>query len=156
MDYMLGTATHDDIPQLIELRMAYLHADFGELEPETDDAIESSLPDFFERHLEHDLLAYTMRDECGTIVSIALMLTSEKPPNPRFPHGRIGTVFNVYTAPEHRRKGLARAVMGALIEDAKTRGLDLVELNATDDGYPLYRSIGFEDASLHRPLDFRL
>ena len=156
MAYRLGTATHEDIPQLIELRMAYLLADFGMLDATVEDSIRGSLPSFFERHLGGDLFAYAMRCDDGSIVSIALMLVSEKPPNPRFPHGRIGTVFNVFTVPEHRRRGLARQVMGALVEDARLRGLDLVELNATDDGYGLYKSLGFSDADLHRPLEHRL
>jgi len=154
--YRLGTATHEDIPQLIELRMAYLLADFGMLDARAEEIIRGSLPSFFDRHLGGDLFAYAMRCDDGSIVSIALMLVSEKPPNPRFPHGRIGTVFNVFTAPEHRRRGLARQVMGALVEDARLRGLDLVELNATDDGYGLYKSLGFSDADLHRPLEHRL
>ena len=156
MAYRLGTATHEDIPQLIELRMAYLLADFGMLDATVEDSIRGSLPSFFDRHLGGDLFAYAMRCDDGSIVSIALMLVSEKPPNPRFPHGRIGTVFNVFTVPEHRRRGLARQVMGALVEDARLRGLDLVELNATDDGYGLYKSLGFSDADLHRPLEHRL
>ena len=154
--YRLGTATHEDIPQLIELRMAYLLADFGMLDARAEEIIRGSLPSCFDRHLGGDLFAYAMRCDDGSIVSIALMLVSEKPPNPRFPHGRIGTVFNVFTAPEHRRRGLARQVMGALVEDARLRGLDLVELNATDDGYGLYKSLGFSDADLHRPLEHRL
>ena len=156
MAYRLGTATHEDIPQLIELRMAYLLADFGTLDATVEDTIRGSLPSFFDRHLGGDLFAYAMRCDDGSIVSLALMLVSEKPPNPRFPHGRIGTVFNVFTVPEHRRRGLARQVMGALVEDARLRGLDLVELNATDDGYGLYKSLGFSDAALHRPLEHRL
>jgi len=154
--YRLGTATHEDIPQLIELRMAYLLADFGTLDATVEDTIRGSLPSFFDRHLGGDLFAYAMRCDDGSIVSLALTLVSEKPPNPRFPHGRIGTVFNVFTVPEHRRRGLARQVMGALVEDARLRGLDLVELNATDDGYGLYKSLGFSDADLHRPLEHRL
>ena len=156
MAYSLGTAAHEDIPQLIELRMAYLLADFGTLDATVEDTIRGSLPSFFDRHLGGDLFAYAMRCDDGSIVSLALMLVSEKPPNPRFPHGRIGTVFNVFTVPEHRRRGLARQVMGALVEDARLRGLDLVELNATDDGYGLYKSLGFSDADLHRPLEHRL
>ena len=156
MAYRLGTATHEDVPQLIELRMAYLLADFGTLDATVEDTIRGSLPSFFDRHLGGDLFAYAMRCDDGSIVSLALMLVSEKPPNPRFPHGRIGTVFNVFTVPEHRRRGLARQVMGALVEDARLRGLDLVELNATDDGYGLYKSLGFSDADLHRPLEHRL
>lgn len=152
MAYAPRAITKEDIPELIELRMAYLAADFGELSPEDERAIRASLPGYFERHLGEDLFAFAMAEGDGPIASIALMLVSEKPANPRFVHGNIGTVFNVYTTPEHRRRGLASKVMSALVADARARGLDLVELNATDEGYPLYRSLGFEDAILHRPM----
>ena len=32
-----------------------------------------------------------------------------------------------------------------LLDDAKTKELSVVELKATDDGYHLYKSVGFED-----------
>ena len=156
MGYELDRARLEDIPELIELRMAYLRADFGILDNVTMGTVRDSLPSFFERHLNQDLFAYVMRDDAGSIVSLAIMLVSEKPANPRFVHGRIGTVFNVYTRPEHRRQGLAKRVMTELVDDARSRDLDLVELNATNDGYPLYRSIGFTDSSLHRPMHIRL
>jgi ribosomal protein S18 acetylase RimI-like enzyme len=53
----------------------------------------------------------------------------------------------VYTVPEHRRRGLARQVMLRLLDAARALKLDVVELHATEDGYPLYRSLGFEDDS---------
>ena len=155
MGYVLGGATQSDIPELIELRVAYLTADFGVLDLDDEREIRASLPGFLERHLGNDLFAYAMRADDGSIVSLAFMLVSEKPPNPRFVHGRIGTVFNVYTVPEHRRQGLARTVITELVADAGRRGLDLVELNATRQGYPLYRSLGFTDANLHRPMNVR-
>ena len=154
MGYAIGAVGKKDIPELIELRMAYLAADFGSIEEDDERAIRKTLPGYFERHLGDDLIAFAMRDDDGTgpVASIALMLVSEKPANPRFPNGHIGTVFNVYTVPEHRRRGLAREVMSALVADTASRKLDLVELNATDEGYDLYRSIGFADADLHRPM----
>ncbi len=33
------------------------------------------------------------------------------PPGPRYPGGRLAFVYNVYTEPDHRRRGLARMVM---------------------------------------------
>ena len=155
MGYLLDRATTNDIAELIELRMAYLQADFGDIDQDVLQTIRESLPAFFARHLGNDLHAFVMRDEQDGIVSVALMLESEKPANPRFPHGRIGTVFNVYTSPAHRRRGLARQVMEELIAEAHNRSLDLVELNATNEGYSLYKSIGFTDANLHRPLHIR-
>ena len=83
--------------------------------------------------------------EDGHAVCTAWLLLVDKPPSPRFPHGRTGVLFNVYTVPEHRRQGLARRVMDLLITDATARALDVLELHATEDGYPLYRSLGFED-----------
>ena len=143
------------VDELIELRMAYLEADFGKLAPDDEASIRAALPNYFARHLERDLIAFAARAKDGRIASVALLLTGEKPANPRFVNGRIGTVFNVYTKPEHRRQGLASKVMGQLVAYARDAGLDLVELNATDEGYPLYRSLGFEDAILHRPMSIK-
>lgn len=155
MAYTSAQIAHEDIPELIELRMAYLAADFGQLDDADEQAIRAALPSYFERHLELDLLAFGMRAEDGSIASVALLLVSEKPANPRFPNGRIGTVFNVFTVPEHRRQGLAALVMSELVAKARELGLDLVELNATDEGYGLYRSLGFADADLHRPMSIK-
>lgn len=141
--------------ELIELRMAYLAADFGELSPKDEASIRAALPSYFERHLGRDLTAFVARAEDGRIASVALLLVGEKPANPRFVNGRIGTVFNVYTVPEFRRRGLASQVMGKLVAFAREQALDLVELNATDEGYPLYRSLGFADAILHRPMSIK-
>ena len=152
MGYKLTTVGAERTDELIALRMAYLAADFGELAPDDESAIRAALPSYFERHLGRDLVAFAALAEDGTIASVALLLVSEKPANPRFPSGHIGTVFNVYTVPEYRRLGLASQVMAALVAYAREQDLDLVELNATDEGYPLYRSLGFEDAILHRPM----
>ena len=35
--------------------------------------------------------------------------------------------------------------MEAMLADAKAMDLAVIELKATDDGYPLYRSVGFAD-----------
>ena len=54
-------------------------------------------------------------------------------------------MLNVYTRPSHRRKGYAKAVMEALLAGAREKALSVVELKATENGYPLYRSVGFRD-----------
>ena len=46
---------------------------------------------------------------------------------------------------EIRRRGYARMLMNAMIADAKELNIDVIELKATEDGYDLYRSVGFED-----------
>lgn len=44
-----------------------------------------------------------------------------------------------------RKKGYAKQLMNALLEDAKGNGICVIELKATEAGYHLYKSVGFED-----------
>ncbi len=64
---------------------------------------------------------------------------------PTFINGKTGTILNVFTIPEYRRKGIAKALLKMLLAESEKIGLDFVELKATDSGYNLYKSIGFED-----------
>lgn len=148
MGYVFGQASLSDVPELVRLRIGYLTADLGALDPQQELDLWRELPAYFELHLDDDLLAFVARDEdSGAIVSCAWLLLVTKPPSPRFPHGQTGTLFNVFTVPEHRRKGLARQVMLRLIDAAYDLNLDVLELHATEDGYPLYQALGFEDDS---------
>jgi GNAT superfamily N-acetyltransferase len=72
-----------------------------------------------------------------------------KPQLPRITHeGRIATApvplaVNVYTEPGSRRRGIARALMQAVMTWAKSQGCDRMVLHASDFGRPLYQSLGF-------------
>lgn len=130
-------ATKHDIDELVELRIAYLTEDDGPLDADVVERIERGLPDYYRRHLGKDIFAYVIRED-GRIASCALLLVVEKPMSPAFITGRTGTVLNVYTQPESRRKGYARRLMESLLSDAREMDLSVVELKATEDGYPLY------------------
>ncbi|MCC8189559.1 MAG: GNAT family N-acetyltransferase [Planctomycetes bacterium] len=51
--------------------------------------------------------------------------------------------FNVYTKKEHRRKGHARILLNMAIDEARHRGVEIVRLDYTDDGFSLYQQMGF-------------
>ena len=133
-----------DINALTELRIAYLQEDLGQIADADLELISSSLPSYYEKHLNKDLMAYVARDE-RDIVSCAFLLIVEKPMSPSFITGKTGIVLNVYTKPEYRKKGNAKNLMTMMLEDAKTEGVSIIELKATEDGYSLYKSVGFED-----------
>lgn len=136
-----------DIDELVGLRLAYLKEDFGHLDEKDVSSIESSLPDYFQRHLNQNLFVYTTIED-KKIVSCAFLLLVEKPMSPSFINGKTGIVLNVYTKPEYRHKGYARKVMNELLEDAKKMELCTIELKSTDDGYSLYKAVGFKDDPL--------
>ena len=139
-------ATMEDIAQLTELRIAYLAEDYGELTEKDLEIIKRDLPDYFIRNLNKNIFGYVARDE-REIVACALLLVIEKPMSPAFITGKTGTVLNVYTKSEYRHNGHARKVMNMLMEDVSDMELSVVELKATEDGYQLYRSLGFHDAT---------
>ena len=58
---------------------------------------------------------------------------------------KAGIVLNVYTCQSYRRRGYAKQIMEVLLKEAKRLELSVVELKSTEDGYPLYRSVGFVD-----------
>ena len=73
------------------------------------------------------------------------LLIIEKPANPSLPNGLDGEVLSVYTENEYRGKGICTQLMKNLIEYAKENRLCRINLKATDEGYPVYKKVGFED-----------
>ena len=64
-----------------------------------------------------------------------------------------GQVTNVATHPDHRRRGLGRLVLDALLEGARARNLVEVTLEVREGNAPaiaLYQSFGFEQVG-YRP-----
>jgi GNAT superfamily N-acetyltransferase len=57
--------------------------------------------------------------------------------------GEEAYILNVYTEPEHRRRGVARRLMRALLAWCDERGAARVTLHASDGGRPLYEELGF-------------
>jgi len=63
---------------------------------------------------------------------------------------RVAQVENVYTAPSHRGRGHARALVVHAAGEARTAGAEIVFLvtHADDSPQQLYRRLGFVDAGL--------
>ena len=141
-NFILREADINDIALLTELRLTYLRADRGSLTETEEAALRKVLPDYFARNLGTMFFAYIIEID-GRAVSAAYMAVSEKPANPAFITGKIGTILNVYTDPAYRRRGLAAQVLKKLIERAKEENLSKIELSATADGRPVYEKLGF-------------
>jgi len=135
-------ADGEDIPLLINMRLAYLSEDYGGLTEEQTCAIRSQLSGYLKKHLNEDLLVFICEDG-NAIVSTVFLHIIERPANPGFITGLTGTILNVYTLPQYRKKGIAGSLMRMAIEEAKCRNLSYLDLKATQAGYPLYRKLGF-------------
>jgi GNAT superfamily N-acetyltransferase len=81
------------------------------------------------------------------IVGGGAVLLSAWPAHPYDLLCRRATILNVYTYPEYRRRGVARALMHVMLEWCKNEGFPAVFLHASEQGRPLYESLGFEPAN---------
>ena len=144
----------DDIPELVRLRIAYMIDDFGSISEYERRCIEEQLPDYFDRRLGKELIAFVARAE-GRLVAAAYLLIIEKPANPFLPNGLDGEVLSVYTENEYRGTGICTQLMKNMIEDARENRLCRIDLMATKEGYPVYKKVGFEDKT-QKYLDMRL
>ena len=65
-------------------------------------------------------------------------------PHPRDPRPRRAWVVNMFTEPAHRRRGLARRLVQTMVDWCRADGMTTLYLHASDDGRPLYESLGFQ------------
>ena len=59
------------------------------------------------------------------------------------PSGKKAYIMNMYTNEKYRRQGIAYKTLDLLIQDAKSKGITMISLEATDMGRPLYEKYGF-------------
>ena len=153
MNIIFDEASKDDIKELVRLRIAYMIDDFGGVSDHERECMEKQLPDYFNRKLGNELVAFIAKD-ANRIVSVAYLHIIEMHANSILLNGLYGEVLNVYTEPEYRGKGLCTQLIKNLIEYGKKRGLGRVDLSATKEGYPIYKKVGFVDKE-HRYTDMR-
>ena len=93
--------------------------------------------------LGDDLIGMVIDAPEGGLASCGLVNVVPRLPRPGRHSPLAGYVQWVSTAPQHHRKGYARAIMAALLEETDRRGIEVVELHATDGGRHLYDDLGF-------------
>lgn len=141
-------ATLDDIDDLIRLRIDFLTMDQGRLSDQNEKEIRAQLKVYLAKHIPlEDFIAVIAKHPTGKIASAAFLIIQERPANPSFITGLTGTLLNVVTYPEFRRKGIASQVIGEIINEARQKGVSSIDLYATDDGKELYKKLGFVEPS---------
>ncbi len=78
---------------------------------------------------------------CATICYIYIMPTFSHPT------GRRAHLMNVHTMKEWQRQGIAKKMVSMLIDEAWKRGVTEISLDATEEGRPLYKKLGFVDTT---------
>lgn len=135
-------ATKNDIETLMKIRMEMLK----EVNNLSDDYVfDKSFIENCRKNFE--CTGETQTDilciENGEPVACANLWYLSMMPTFSHPTGKRAHLMNVYVKKDFRRKGLAKKMLELLIEEAKSRKVTEISLDATEKGRSLYESMGF-------------
>jgi GNAT superfamily N-acetyltransferase len=107
------------------------------------DAMEATSGPFIAAGLADGSYRGWLIEDAAGVVAGGGMVIAAFPSHPLDPQPRRVWILNMYTEPERRGQGLARAIMEAMIGWCREQGLAMVALHASDAGRPLYERLGF-------------
>ena len=138
------TAASDDMDLLMSSRLEMLKVvnDLDYKYEYSDEIIKSSR-DYFEKGDHTTVLAMDGKRVigCASICYMYIMPTFDHPT------GKRAHLMNVYTMKEWQRQGIARKMVSMLIDEAWKRGVTEISLDATEEGRPLYKKLGFVEST---------
>ncbi len=142
VEYKLATA--DDMEQMMSSRLEMLKVvnalDFDY--EYSAEIIENSV-DYFKNGDYTTVLAM----DGERVVGCASMCYMYIMPTFSHPAGKRAHLMNVYTMKEWQRHGIAKKMVSMLIDEAWKRGVTEISLDATEEGRPLYKILGFVDST---------
>ena len=143
MDFTWKKADISDLETLVKTRVEVLRA-ANKLDDSADmSEVGAQSRDYYTKALADDshtaFLVYDGDDFIGAggVSYYTVMPTYHNP------SGRKAYIMNMYVRPEYRRQGIALKTLDMLVRDARERGVELISLEATDMGKPLYEKYGF-------------
>jgi ribosomal protein S18 acetylase RimI-like enzyme len=145
--FTIRQARPDEAPIIAHHRRAMFEA-MGHTDPATLERVERDFTAWVRAKMEQgEYLAWFAVTADGEVVAGGGVWLIESPPHPIDTASLRGHVLNVYTEPAYRRLGLARRIMEAIVADCEQRRLGVMSLHATDQGRPLYESLGFKQTN---------
>lgn len=138
--YRLRRATLDDADVLVHQRIAM----FTDMDVRVDvPALDAAFRAWLARAMPDTYRAWVVETASGAVVAGGGLIVLPWPPGPRYLSDRLAFVYNVYTEPAHRHRGLARRIMDAIHAWCRDAGITSAALNASPDGRPLYEALGY-------------
>jgi GNAT superfamily N-acetyltransferase len=136
-------ATLDDSTTIAEHR-ARLFQDTGRVDAERATAMIGEVAPTLRQMLSTgEYLGWLAVTTDAAVVAGAGVQLRRLLPRPETSVAYEALVVNVYVHPAHRRRGLARSLMSAVLAWCREQGIERVVLHASNMGRPLYETLGF-------------
>ena len=147
--FVVRPATVDDIPHLAHHRAA-MFRDMGTLASHQEGALRSATASYLHGALENNEYLGWVAEAPGTLsiiggagAQIRSILPRPRSGSEELERGPEAIVLNVYVEPAWRRRGVADALMRAVLDGLAARGIRRIVLHASDEGRRLYERLGF-------------
>lgn len=132
----------EDIESLMTWRAEVIEHVFG---CRPDDKLLDANRQYYLHHIEDGThIAYVASQE-GRECGCGCICLTEELPSPDNPSGRCAYLMNIYVREEYCNHGIAHKIVARLIKEAKDRECNKIYLETTDDGRPVYATLGFPD-----------
>lgn len=141
--YTIRRATAAEAERVVAHRRS-MFFDMGYRDPWLEEMTVVFRPWLLRKMESGDYLEWFATGADGAVVAGAGLWLMEWMPHRAGGRGRRGNVLNVYTERGHRRRGLARRLMETVVGWCRAEGVEVVILHASDEGRPLYESMGFK------------
>ncbi len=143
-EYRIRAATPDDASVIAHHRGTMFRSmgDFDEAAAAK--VAEASLPLLNEMLARGDYLGWLVMYNDKSVAAGGGMILRKLLPRPQaLQGGTESLIVNIYTEPEHRHRGLARLLMQTMLDWCREHQVANVVLHASDEGRPLYQTLGF-------------
>jgi GNAT superfamily N-acetyltransferase len=139
-DYRVRPATLDDIDALAHHRVA-MFQDMGV--PLDATSVEAAFRPWLREMMPTGIYRAWVVESGNDVIAGGGITILPWPPGPRYLGGRLAFVYNVYTEPDHRHRGLGRMIMEAIHAWCREERIGSLALNASQFGQSLYESLGY-------------
>jgi GNAT superfamily N-acetyltransferase len=144
------SATLTDLPMLAHQRRQMFLA-MGERDEVLLRRADRAYVRWFRQQLrERRIHALVAELRSGSIVAGGVVWLQDRQPRPGFDGGPVPYLMSMFTAPEHRGRGIATAVLEAAIAWCREQGFGTLSLHASPDGRSLYQRRGFRRTQEYR------
>ncbi|MFB5089349.1 GNAT family N-acetyltransferase [Psychrobacillus sp. PGGUH221] len=144
MNWNKRKATYSDVNSITELRIELLTV-VGDVNEENRRKVFSANENYFRKKLSNGGFSAWIAEVEGTVVALSGLVFFERPPQGENISGLEAYIMNMYTKPEYRGYGIARSLLEESISECKIMGIGRIWLHSSQDGYQLYKKMGFTD-----------
>jgi GNAT superfamily N-acetyltransferase len=143
LEFSIRPATVSDIPALIRHRRM-MWWDMGRRDETALEWMDTAAREYFSKAVpDGSYRGFVAVSGSGETVGGGGIVISPWPGSFHQRTPRRAMILNMYVEREYRRRGIARALMEAMIAWCREHEFARVGLHASDEGRPLYEKLGF-------------